>query len=814
MKKGDILLFMNNRDRPFFQPPDTAARSPLAHSRRHGSGYGASEGDLRPTEEGSAPRTCLPNLKPARRPRAAASFPSRILPFSPLLTSSLILACALFCPAAAAAGPKPEEPVKVTVDESGELEMWEENGEKIALGVGGVTMTRGEVTLEADRIVIWSGKVSHCYAEGNVVLRQPGSEMRGDALIYDLDARRGKIVSPRVIVGGKGLKWYMGGPEVRQESAGVIKGLDAWISTCGFEKPHWRFRAREITFYVDEKVEARDLVLYFGNVPVFYLPYFFRDLKHDWPWTRYKIGKDSEYGFYAFARVGYDVNDRVKLIVGAEYREDWGWGWPLVLDYHAKGEYFGLVDLYYIDEWDNEPGRPYAGEKRYRAKFYHRHRFGDHLTIDAEYERYSDDTFMLDYFEKELRTNKEPETYLYARSVWEHSSLTGLAKARSMDFVTRTEYLPEAEYRLMSKPLFGNRAYLSCEVRAGNLRREYSENMSLSDPRSGRMDAQTELHVPVKLFRFLELDPFVGARQTWYEKSQNDEDESFWRGAAVCGAALSTTIWRTFDVKNKFLGIDGLRHVLIPEVRFTTITNPRSSDPPFVFDEVDELDELEIVNLSLTNRLQSSRGPARDFLYLKVEADYFPRDSHAARQGMEENWGDVEGTLSILPHPRLSLYQSITYDSDEKDILKGTAAIIFNPAARAGVFQPDFEGKSTVTASSFEARGANPTPGGWSLAYSNSFARDSYSTNTFTVGGPLSDRWSLFASVQYKGMQDEQGDLSVTFRRRLHKWTVDITFARDDDEDVETFWLSFYPEGFDRSLFGFRQTVRELDRRD
>ena len=65
-------------------------------------------------------------------------------------------------------------------------------------------------------------------------------------------------------------------------------------------------------------------------------------------------------------------------------------------------------------------------------------------------------------------------------------------------------------------------------------------------------------------------------RQTWYEKSADDEDESFWRGAAVCGAGVATIIWRTFDVKNDFLRIDGLRHVLIPEVRFTSITNPTS----------------------------------------------------------------------------------------------------------------------------------------------------------------------------------------------------------------------------------------------
>ncbi|MFC1672355.1 hypothetical protein ACFL01_04400, partial [Planctomycetota bacterium] len=74
-----------------------------------------------------------------------------------------------------------------------------------------------------------------------------------------------------------------------------------------------------------------------------------------------------------------------------------------------------------------------------------------------------------------------------------------------------------------------------------------------------------------------------------------------------------------------------------------------------------------------------------------------------------------------------------------------------------------------------------------------------------------SDRWSIFGSIEYKGLEDEIGEIAVTFRRQLHKWTMDITLMKDDEENEELFWISFYPEGFDRSLFGFRQTVKVYD---
>ena len=81
---------------------------------------------------------------------------SPLRPFHVLI--SLLLAVAA-CPVLAYSDET--LPIKCTVGENGELEMWEEDGEKVTLGVGGVVVTRGEYRLEADRIVVWSGKVNH-----------------------------------------------------------------------------------------------------------------------------------------------------------------------------------------------------------------------------------------------------------------------------------------------------------------------------------------------------------------------------------------------------------------------------------------------------------------------------------------------------------------------------------------------------------------------------------------------------------------------------------------------------------------------------
>lgn len=729
----------------------------------------------------------------------------------------VLLLIVIACPTLAHAADE-KLPIKCTVGENGELEMWEENGEKVTLGIGGVVLIRGEQRLEADRIVMWSGKVNHCYAEGNVVLKEPSGEKRGEALVYDLDAKKGQFVSARIMAPdkpttiGKEVTWYVGAPSVEQISPKVIKGMNAWISTCGFDRPHYRFQAKEITLYMDEKITAKHCILFLGNIPVFYIPYMFRDLKHDWSRIEFKAGKHSDWGWYGFARIGWNLNPVVRLITGTDYREQWGWGWPLILDYKRPGKYFGKIDGYYINEWTRrpEPDRIYAGDVRYRTKWYHRQWLRDPWRLDLEYEDFGDDRFRPDYFEGDAWTGKDPECYAYLRGAWEDSAVTGLVRARKTRFLTQTEYLPQIGYRIMSRPFLGNRAYLSSEIEAANLRRENDDNLNLPSPRSWRMDTLTEVHYPFNLFRFLEFDTFCGTRQSWYENSQND-NKPFHRGAAVWGAGLSSTIWRTYNAKSNLLQIDGLRHVIIPGITFTNISDPAASGEPFIFDEADNLDEVEFVNLSLVNRLQSSSGASRDFLYLKVETDYFPRDSHAEREGFTTNWSDVDSTLRVLPHPKLSVSQEMTYDPGEEDISKGSFSVVFNPAALSAIFAKDNEGEVTVSRSVFEARGRKSSVEDWSIGYSNSFVRDTYSTNTITIGGKLTDKWSLLTSFKFEGTGEEKLERSLTLRKQLHKWIMEITFERDDVEGEELFLLSFYPEGISRSFLTFRHKMDEWD---
>ena len=105
-----------------------------------------------------------------RKNRDSAYFSRKKIGAVPIFTL-LIIALAGVCTGVAQAGDD-ALPIRCTVSEKGELEVWKAAGENIALGVGGVVVTRGTTLIEADRMGVWSGEGNHCYAEGHVVRKE------------------------------------------------------------------------------------------------------------------------------------------------------------------------------------------------------------------------------------------------------------------------------------------------------------------------------------------------------------------------------------------------------------------------------------------------------------------------------------------------------------------------------------------------------------------------------------------------------------------------------------------------------------------
>src|SRR5690606_16263732 len=96
------------------------------------------------------------------------------------------------------------------------------------------------------------------------------------------------------------------------------------------------------------------------------------------------------------------------------------------------------------------------------------------VQVDAEVSRLSDRGLLLEYFRSVLFTEKEQETYAYAR--WSHDALgvRAIGRFRLNEFQSQLEQLPEAKLDWIHAPLLTDATwgglYLDVAARAGHLR--------------------------------------------------------------------------------------------------------------------------------------------------------------------------------------------------------------------------------------------------------------------------------------------------------------------------------------------------------
>ena len=156
--------------------------------------------------------------------------------------------------------------------------------------------------------------------------------------------------------------------------------------------------------------------------------------------------------------------------------------------------------------------------------------------------------------------------------------VSGLYSTRINDWFTRVEHQPELRYDLVTEPLFDlgpHPLYLTVTARGGHGRIEYDDDLNLDSPDTWRsdVDALLEYAMPVGPFK---VTPFAGVRYSYFEKDLfNDKNKD--RVGLTFGGTLNLQAWKVFEAHGGLFDLDGLRHVMIPEITFRNTA--REPDP-------------------------------------------------------------------------------------------------------------------------------------------------------------------------------------------------------------------------------------------
>ncbi len=680
-------------------------------------------------------------------------------------------------------------PVSVTAEEQqpivceGEEMSYGADG-KVIEGRGSVSVSSGDAKLTCDRITFYT-ETREAFAEGNVVLTRPGSILKGEKVKYDFFTKQGTLTEGTFQTG----PCYGGieSAEIRGEDKAVIH--QGYATTCGLPHPHYQVKARRIIIYPGNLIVARNAVFYAGKIPLFYLPHYHQSLQGRGAGMSLIPGRNQDWGAYLLSawRIQYEENQSTYLHL--DYRELKGaaYGIDRVYDTEKWGK--GAASVYYAGERNKEPdtGEPSAAS-RYRVQYRQHWQPDDDTRGYLEYYRAKDARVSKDYFYRDYEIDGQPPSRfsLIHNGAGPDYGLNLTVSKRTNRFFSEVEKLPSLEMDLMKREIGGGKFYYEGDVGLANLGRETADSSDGID--TARFDTEHRFSYTTRLpgvFSGIEFSPYLGARETFYERDLSGEDRDFFRGAFFGGSGLGTRYYRIYDRRGKILGteIDRIKHIVTPQIEYDYVHRP-TVDPSRLggLDSVDTMDRENTFHLSLENKLQTRWLPAGggteketvDLAYLRTYIDYSPRPESGTR-----SFSDLGMQMELKPRRWLRLYSDAAFDT----------------------YADQFK---TVNVDVFAEPG-----GKWKAGVGHRYARDSHRELTTDFTYALNPLWKFRIFQRYEFEGDEENEQELCVSRDLHCWVGELTLNHGGPEHGDTVFFVMRLKAFPELPFSFRTSAHE-----
>lgn len=182
---------------------------------------------------------------------------------------------------------------------------------------GTMTLTARHIRMDTDE--------RELYAEGEPLV-EDSDLIAGEQMGYNFGAKTGAVEGGVTAMDD----YYYSGDEIRRFPDTTMKICSGRMTSCDLEKPHYHFWADKMKLRMEDKIVAAPIVLRVGDVPIFALPFFFRNLKE---------GRRSGILFPSFD-FGFSSRE-------GRYIRDFGYYWATseYLDFLLEGDYNERDDL-------------------------------------------------------------------------------------------------------------------------------------------------------------------------------------------------------------------------------------------------------------------------------------------------------------------------------------------------------------------------------------------------------------------------------------------------------------------------------------
>jgi LPS-assembly protein len=705
--------------------------------------------------------------------------------------------CALAIPGALRAQQQPVWEMEALTDQG-----WAEFDLQTGLGRGtnGVLVRYGSAFLTADQVGVNqpSGDVT---ADGNVRIQSEEQVWVGEHIRYNfktkqMEAEQFRTGKAPVFAAGEGLHG--------EYTNRLYMATNGVITTDDVAEPAVKIRAKYLKIIPGQRVEARHATLYVGGVPVFYFPYYSRNLGPRANNFNFVPGYRSTYGPFLLSSYRFFLDEQLDGTAHVDYREKRGVGLGPDLNYHLGRWGDGTFKYYYLHDQDPAvDGDPTIPNNRQRVWFSYQANPATNLSVKALVRYQGDTNLIREFFEGEYRQDNQPSTYVDVNKFWSNYSLDTYVQPRVNDFLETVERLPDVRLTGYRQQLGNSPVFYESESSVGYYRRLFPETNSFAsslDFEAARADTYHQLLLPETFFGWLNVTPRAGGRLTYYSKASGPgaTTDELYRGVFNTGAEFSfkaSQLWP--GAQSDFFQADGLRHIIQPSFNYVYVPQPNYAGtnelPQFDYElpslrllpidfpdynNLDSIDSQNVVRLGLHNKLQTKREGK---IVNLVDWDLYT-DWRIQPNAQQNNFSDLYSDLTLNPRSWLSFQSQLRYDIQDG---------LWRMSHTTLTFQPHKSWKWTVGQTYLhDDFSSSPTALG-----------PGESVFTSSILFRLNENWGLRASHYFDANTGDLREQDYAIIRDLRSWTAALTFrfrnspgSQEDFTVALTFWLKAYPQ--------------------
>jgi len=388
-----------------------------------------------------------------------------------------------------------------------------------------VDIRYGDLRLQADS-VRYLPATKDCFAEGNVILDNGPTRITARRVEYNLDTEKGTFFDAR---GYAEPSFYFEAAEVQKTEKDRFQIVDAIFTTCTQPVPYWSFRVGRGTIHLDNYAYLHNVSFRIEKVPAFYSPYLVWPIKEDratgllFP----EFGFSRSRGFVLSNAFYWAMRRNMDATFFLDYYALAGFGEGLEYRYvptaGGKGE---LIAAFIRDQ--------VTDRDRYFYNLNHRQDFPGDFRLVASLNQVSDFNYFLD-FQRDLRLSTNPVILsdVYLTRNWDSYAFNFRAERRRQVFnVTRqffptatapatvlteeqeltNQMLPRVQLRGSKQRLGNSPLYFSFETSLDS----FSKETTLLSTTYQRFHLFPSLSAPLRLAPWLDVNPSVGLRDTYY----------------------------------------------------------------------------------------------------------------------------------------------------------------------------------------------------------------------------------------------------------------------------------------------------------